>query len=318
MRSRLRKVYALKVIYDEWLRLHQNLTGYLAMIMMRSRKRRLLVADSSLVVSLTTYGARLRDFHLTLESLVRQDITEPFAVHVHLSAEDLPNGDIPERLKYLAQHGVRFFVHSRNLRSYKKLVYEYMDSGANIVVTADDDVIYPGDWLRRLFQAHLKNPTAVVAFRAHFLKLSTEHAFIPYREMMGIKNSDGSRLIPRFDLMPTGVSGVLYPPASLDPLVRDDATFMKLAPSADDIWFKIASMKRGTRCVQVERKNRAFPFVPHSQSHGALHEENVARGRNDVQLKLCFDAYPELYSLVKEPLASGQDPELLHVGASND
>lgn len=315
MRKTLRKFTLLRNAYKRWLRFYLEMEGRLAVARLSKTQPRQMDASSNLAISLTTYGARLGDLNLVLESLLRQDITESYRIAVHLSGADLPGGTVPTEILQFEKFGIKFHVHSENVRSYKKLIYEYENGSDTIVVTADDDVIYPPSWLRRLYHTHKRHPGAVVAFRAHFLELGAGNAFLPYKQMMRNSQRDGERTSPRFDLMPTGVSGVLYPPGSLDSVYADQERFLLLAPSADDIWFKVSSLLRMTPCVQVEPRNCYFPFVPGSQGNGALHEENVTQGRNDQQLAACFDAYPELLKLIARPLPnqwpsqSGSDSE---------
>jgi hypothetical protein len=117
--------------------------------------------------------------------------------------------------------------------------------------------------------------------------------------MMDRRIDDEKRLVPSLCLMPTGVSGVLYPPHSLDGIATDQQQFMKLSPRADDIWLKIASLKRGTLCVQVEKQNLRFPLIPETQE-ACLASVNVDSGENDRQLQACFVQYPDLLEKVRQ------------------
>lgn len=280
-----------------------NAKGYLAVFALGLRPRRPVTNKAKYVVSLTTYAARLNKFHLVLESLIRQDAAVDYSVVVHLSQEDLVGGRIPERLSQYRAFGVCFVLHDENYRSYKKLVYEYGRDGDRVIITADDDIVYPRSWLRRLIDAHHLHPRCVVSYRAHFLELEGEGKLRPYSEMMVSKREDGDRVIPRYDLMPTGVSGVLYPPGSLDVICTKADMYLAYAPTADDIWFKMASLLQHTPCVQVERKNRHFPSVPNSQV-GALYRQNVGDRRNDEQLAACFAIFPHLFELIERPVAA--------------
>lgn len=280
--------------------LKANARSVLAVGGLKLRKRRLLNAESDIVITLTTYSARLERFGLVLDSLMRQKIERSYGIVVHLSAEDLPDGQLPPHLEIYRRAGVLFHVHQENVRSYKKLVYEYAKSEGRILVTADDDIIYPGYWLRELVRVSGVHPRCIVAYRAHFLSLDGERKFRPYSEMMIGGHLDGSRLVPRFDLMPTGVSGVLYPPGSLSPISIDASMYMAYAPTADDIWFKIASLLAATPCVQVQRRNRHFASIPGSQD-SALYLQNVGLSKNDAQLAACFELFPALFEMIRKP-----------------
>lgn len=275
-----------------------DVRGRVAMLLLHFRRHGRVVDAAKVLVSLTTYRARLPKFHLVLESLLRQDCAKDYSVVVHLSLEDLESGTLPSNIASFEGRGVSFVIHPENLRSYKKLVYEYGRSADTLIVTADDDILYPSYWLRRLLGTHDAHPGCVVAYRAHFLLMSGSGGFVPYSEMMGAASADSRRCIPSFDLMPTGVSGVLYPPGSLSDICLDKELFLAYAPSADDIWFKVSSLLKGTPCVQVEPRNRHFAMVPGSQT-SSLYQENVGRSQNDVQLAECFRIFPELLQLIQ-------------------
>lgn len=279
--------------------LRSGIKSRLALLALNFRRRRVVSDVAKIVISITTYRARLDKFSPVLESILRQDIRRDYAVHVHLSRADLDLGIVPADLKRFEASGVRFYVHEENLRSYKKLVYEYGAGAGASIVTADDDIIYPSYWLRRLVESSEKNPGCIVAYRAHYLGLSDTRELVPYSEMMESKAGGRSRKVPCMDLMPTGVSGVLYPYGSLAPICTDRELFLKYAPLADDIWFKISSMMKGTKVVQVDDQNRHFAMVPGSQAD-SLYQSNVGASRNDEQLKNCFGAYPQLFDILAQ------------------
>ena len=298
LRSTLKQVTWIRAAYHgrivpcvEWV------TGWMAIAAMLRTPRRRLVANADVLISLTTYGKRLPGFGRVLESLLRQEADQDYGVSVYLCKADLPDGRLPPHLEKFRVMGVSFILLDENVRSYKKLVYAYRDNPGRVTVTADDDVIYPSRWLQGLLDCHRRHPDCVVAYRAHFLISDGNGSLRPYVDSMNYTPPEGQRLKPSLNLLPTGVSGVLYPPHSLDPVMGDQCLFMKHAPNADDIWFKLAGLMRGTRCVQVEDRNVLFPAVPSSQGE-TLNSHNVANHGNDVQLKASFDLHPAVYLLL--------------------
>jgi hypothetical protein len=246
---------------------------------------------AAVIVTMTTYHMRFEQAKFAIESILQQKTDVPFAVHLYLSSVDieiLGEGAV-DSLQYLVRRGLRVTVVEENLRSYKKLVYALVDYPGKVLVTADDDVCYPRYWLHQLIQKSKKFPNSIVCFRGHRLSLDGAGNLISYGEMM---HGDVSTLsaCPSFSLMPTGVSGILYPPGSLAAVAVDDELFLKLAPSADDVWFKVAAMLNGTSAILVSPKNVHFPHVPGSQDD-SLFELNVAGGRNDVQMAACFSEF---------------------------
>jgi hypothetical protein len=100
----------------------------------------------------------------------------------------------------------------------------------------------------------------------------------------------------------TGVGGVLYPPGALETSMLDQAVFMAIAPTTDDIWFWAAAVARGTYVVPV-------PFGPHNKPRGlgkprelSLKMVNFKSGedRNAAALAAIIEKYPTVGKRLKD------------------
>ncbi|WP_438766510.1 hypothetical protein [Kushneria sp. TE3] len=248
--------------------------------------------DGHLIVSLTTHLPRIRDVYLTIESILLQQV-QGFEIHLYISDQDMEAlGQLPATLQRQVDRGVKVVTTVRDHRSYDKLVHALKARPEATIVTADDDVIYPRDWLGRLLDGARQYPDCIVCHRGHLLRESTPGSgHICYQTSRSSVQEPISR--PLFNLMPTGNGGVLYPPGSLDPMALDHDAFESLAPNADDIWFKMASLKRGTRCFRVNPYN--VNFLPtRAANHQPLHKENVKGDGNNQKFDNCLKSYPEL------------------------
>jgi hypothetical protein len=252
-------------------------------------------------VSLTTYHKRFPYAHLAVESLLSQKCPYEYSVHLYLAKADIVKngGFVPAAIESLTKKGLKIFVKDEDLFSYNKFVYALEENPEKTIITADDDILYPDYLLLELIQSSQKFPGCIVCFRGHFLSFGKRGRLRSYNEIMERKIDDAKRLIPSFCLMPTGVSGVLYPPHSLDGIAIDREQFTSLCPHADDIWLKIASLRKGTLCVQVTDRNLHFPSAPQTQREN-LSRFNIRIGGNDRQLQACFARYPDLLEKVKE------------------
>ena len=97
---------------------------------------------------------------------------------------------------------------------------------------------------------------------------------------------------------PTGIGGILYPPHSLAKEVTDETLFMKLAPTADDIWLKAMSLKQGTNCRQIKLNKPVMRFhtgIKEVQT-SALCKDNIEKNLNDKAVHAVFD-YFDLWKL---------------------
>ncbi|WP_162619609.1 hypothetical protein [Salinicola peritrichatus] len=262
--------------------------------------RRVPSSGDRLIISLTTHPPRIRQVFATLESLCEQDL-DAFDVHLYLSKRDMATvGDVlPRSLSRLTRRGVRIVVTKEDYRSYDKLLHALKAHPEATIITADDDMMYPSDWARRLVEGAQRYSGCIICHRGHMLCESSPGSGQVSYQVVKSRQDPGATQ-PNFLLMPTGSGGVLYPPNALDSMVFDAEAFRSLAPNADDIWFKMASLKAGTRCVRINPRNANFLPTP-AAGESALHEDNIKRGSNDRQFANCLARYPELKPLIFKP-----------------
>jgi hypothetical protein len=266
--------------------------------------------DKDYIVSLTTFYERFEVAHEAIESIFHQDCRYKYSVHLYLAKDDVHKngGAIPTRIQSLTDKGLEIFVKDGNIRSYKKLVYALEDHPEASIITADDDIIYPPDLVSRLIEKSEEFPGCVACARAHLMSFDRTGQMRPYYEIISIDAEDDRRARPSFFILPTTGAGALFPPHSLDDIATSRELFTRLCPHADDIWFKIASLKKHTRCVQLDRRNMTLVTVDGSQQKQNF-AVNVSEGENDRQLKACFDKFPELLALVRHDFEKTPDYE---------
>jgi hypothetical protein len=92
---------------------------------------------------------------------------------------------------------------------------------------------------------------------------------------------------PSIDLLATGVGGILYPPNSLHPDVREAALFQRLCPTGDDLWFYWMARRIGTMYLKV---GPAFDTIiwPGTDEHALFHQNADA---NDWQIGALLERY---------------------------
>ena len=233
------------------------------------------------IVTLTSYGARLTTVHLAIESLLSQTV-KPDRIVLWQSH---PIEALPDTVTVLQRRGLEI-CRVDDLGPVTKVLYALRDYPQAIVVTVDDDIIYPRGWLGGLLDGHQRWPGAIVCYRAHQMTWEGPGRIAPYHswqyESPGVQG-------PSLMLFPTGVTGVLYPPQSLHPDVLDIAVNQALSRTNDDIWLKAMSLRQETPCVKVASFSRDFYTIRGTQD-GALWRTNTAQA-NDVQLYAVFDRY---------------------------
>lgn len=89
--------------------------------------------------------------------------------------------------------------------------------------------------------------------------------------------------------MPTGRSGVLYPPVMSRALRDAGEGFLECAPRADDIWLYAVAVRTRTPVVLTPRAPRNFGIAP-VRAPGGLSIKNIVGGGNDAQITATYGA----------------------------
>ncbi len=208
--------------------------------------------DNHIVISLTSYYKRFDVVHLTLEALLNQEY-QPDKIILWLSQEDIDKTPLPIKVLNLQKRGVDIRIVKENIRSYKKLIYSLKEYPDSYIVTCDDDILYPSWFLKYLVATSNVHTTCIVAYTCRILHLTKHNIFKPY-EFSNYVSYAG----PSLSLLPIGASGIMYPPHSLHQEVHNKEIFLKLAPMADDLWFKAMALLNNTQTVLVNNRSITF------------------------------------------------------------
>lgn len=250
----------------------------------------LAMIKPKVILSLTSYPARIRTVHRTIQTLLQQSYC-PDRVILWLADSQFPRGmyDLPKELISLRNQGLEI-QWTKDLRSYKKLIPALKLYPQDIIVTVDDDILYPNDWLDNLVKAYEKNPTCIHAGRVHGIEFLNPQKLAPYDKWcMEIANGTSS-----YRNFFTGCGGCLYPPNSLHRDVLNEEVFMKLCPNGDDIWFWAMAVLSGTKVCSPTNRMK-LEYVEGTQKC-ALWINNINNGENDFALARVIGAYPEVLS----------------------
>lgn len=231
-------------------------------------------AGVDVILSLTSIPSRLSALHLTIKSLLNQDVTfEKIILWLH---QDLQH-ELPPALQKL--RGKRFEVrYCATTEPHRKLVETLKLHPDRVIVTCDDDMMYPDDWLSRLLESWQLTPDEIVAHRCRRIRLEGGE-IMPYSTWHSEASGGSSALT-----LAIGWGGIVYPPDSLDERVLDRDTYMRLCPRADDLWYKAMASLKGT---VVRKSLKPYPApVPIIASQGvSLRKKNIGEDQNRVQLQ---------------------------------
>ena len=253
--------------------------------------------STNVIISLTTFKQRINDVHLTIESLFQQS-RKADRVVLWLSAEDFSADDIPAILQKQCERGLEIRFCEKDLGPYTKFYYALQAFPESLILTVDDDILYPLDLVDQLYRAYRKHPDMIHCHRAHKMLLDSDGEILPYKKWKRFTQNTQ----PALDLFPTGVGGVLYFPGCFDDEILNKEAFLRLSPNADDVWLKAMSLKKGTLCKKLE-DNRSwsdrFVVIDGSQTVSLKRKNKDKKTGNDSQLKAVFDEY-RLRPLLKQ------------------
>lgn len=235
----------------------------------------------NVIVSLTSYGERIPQLKYTLHSLVSQSV-RPERIVVNLARED--EKFLTDEIRSFGRYGVEFFF-CRDIHSYKKLLPTLERFPSACIVTADDDICYEKDWLKRFRETHAAHPGDVLGHLVYKIALG-DGQIAPYAAW--VRNYRAS---PRErGVFVVGAKGALYPPGVFHRDIFREDLYLRLSPLGDDLWFHFMALLNGKTIRQVDRPlmNQCFvdPYREYGISGGrTLAQQNVGENGNDVQLR---------------------------------
>lgn len=235
-------------------------------------------------ISVASYPRRFATLDLTLRCLLSQSVP---ADGVLLWIPPGTETALPRAVTKLRRAGLTIRESPVDHGPFNKIVHALPLYPDATIVTADDDVSYPREWLAGLVDAHRANPASVLAYRAHAVGRDEHGSIAPYRNWRPAEPDDEH-------VLATGVGGVLYPPHSLHPDVTVAALFSKLCPTADDLWLCWMAYRHGTPVIKIPGYRRPVTWIG-SQTF-ALNQVNVIGGENDVAIRALVQAFGDLPS----------------------
>jgi hypothetical protein len=229
-------------------------------------------------VSLTSISPRIARLAPVIASILGQTLP-PARVLIHLSRDayllDQGIADLPADLAALVDGSRVQVVWVENTGPYRKILpwlVQHIGS-PRLVVTADDDTLYPPDWLARLAAGRTATG-AVTAWSAHPIPLKGGRV-AGYGRWFNAPRPDG----PALRLLPIGKDGVLYAGTDFPVEVLDFATARQLVPTGDDLWLRWHLARVGIRAQAV---GQGAPLAEVSRGGPSLWRDFNRNGGNDA------------------------------------
>lgn len=257
--------------------------------------------NSQFIISLTTFPDRIGTVWITISTLLDQ-IEKAKRVILYLAKEQFPDEEkgLPKKLLKLKDRGLEI-VFCDDLKPHKKYYYAIKDNPESIVITADDDMLYPESMTKDLMDAYRKhteedaNSKIVLCQYAHKIEFKNDGSLEEYQKWTSCY---GDSIKPDMLLLPVGCGGVLYPPYSLDERIFDKEKIMSLCPMTDDLWLKTMEALNGTKAAICKTGSLIYYDMVGTRKSGLQHV-NCGENQNDESIKRILEEYPELIDKLK-------------------
>lgn len=239
--------------------------------------------NDEIVVSLTSYGKRVTDTlpYMLYSLLVQTQL--PKKVVVFLDKDNWNERKLPKILKKIARIGIEF-VYCEDLKSYKKLIPALKMFPNNPILIFDDDFYYNPNSIEWMTKAYEMSDKRTVIGTWGCIPEQKDGKYLPYNEWKDCKLGDGNSPIS----FKSGY-GTLFPPNVFDDEIMNDKVFMKLSPTADDIWFWIMMERQSVSRMYLGNYGYGI-HVPINRvaayeiaSDECLTVTNVINGQNNKQ-----------------------------------
>lgn len=253
------------------------------------------IRDDSVIVSMTTFPARIGYVHLAIKSLLNQTV-KPGKIILWLAEEQFRNVEIPKHLLAQCKYGLEIRYCAEDLLAHKKYYYAMQEFPDKLIVTYDDDIIYPEDSLEKLLVMHGQHPEAIICNRGR--EIAIENGSVaPYRYW----KVSGRVLtgVPTYRVMASTGAGTLYPPHCMPEETFDIEKIRLLALTADDLWMKVMSIKGQIPVVKSQTRGKGL-CVSKGKQDVTLAHQNVDQSLNDRVMQALLKQYPEIEKILAE------------------
>lgn len=246
--------------------------------------------SSDIIVSLTSYGKRVKDSApYAIYSMFKQSRL-PNRIVLWLDKDKWNDNNLPYLLKRLKKSGLEI-RYCNDIMSYKKLIPSLKIYPDNPIVVIDDDFYYHQDFVDWMASAYNNSDKKTVFATWGCIPEKREGRYIPYSQWKDCRFGN------EFSEYSLYGGGSIYPPHVFDDEVLREDLFMKLCPTADDIWFWIQEKRMGVNVQLTEKHGYGLHILVDrvtaykEYQNNTLYFENCIQGQNDQQLSAVLNYY---------------------------
>jgi hypothetical protein len=232
--------------------------------------------EKDVIVSLTSHPKRINTVYKAIESILNGSVL-PYKIVLNLAENDFKDteqinvvNNILDKLfqKYNYLDKILEIDFTDDYKAGTKLIPTLIKYPSHKIITIDDDRIYNKNLVKILSEESRKFPEHIICPVARKYVFNNENyednninnsysedKLIDYLKQDRYYDNSGIGIFE-------GFAGVLYPPKSLDIQVFNFEAFKNLCPYADDIWFQVMAIKKGTLIKGISKENTEDLFWP--------------------------------------------------------
>lgn len=219
--------------------------------------------DIKITVSLTSFPARIEYVHLAIKSLMLQSV-KPDRIILWLAKDQFPDKMLPSQLTELQKYGLEI-CWTVNIYGHKKYFNSLKEQVENeVVITYDDDLIYPPNSIKKLIKTYKKHPSCIICNRAQALCYDNNGNIKNPGRWDTISNIGLHR--SSFQLCPSTGGGCLYPFKTINLNLLDQEMIEETALKGDDLWIMFIAAQSETMFIKTCKYHKSFSTISGSQS----------------------------------------------------
>ena len=247
--------------------------------------------EEKVIVSLTSYPARINYVYLAIKSLMLQTY-KPDRIILWLAEEQFPDKVLPDNLTALEKYGLEI-IWMHDIYGHKKYFYPVKNQKENeLVITFDDDIIYSKKAIERLMKTHKKYSDCLVCDRAQAYDKNN-----PLQPGRWFTISDIGVNKPSYSLNPSPGGGCMIPYGVFHEDACNEEKIRDLAYKNDDIWYMFMCAHNKKRIVKTRKFHRTFTVINGSQAEQMAFDD-VQNNKNIEIMRNLTEVYPEAWNRI--------------------
>lgn len=254
--------------------------------------------DKEIILSLTSIFQNQHILLKTITSLLKQTITN-FKIYIWLSSDPYLI-DTGFTNKIITNNNLLTLINDNNnieikwcenIGPYRKLLPVLKENWVNdcLIITLDDDIVYHPKLIENLINDY-NEYNCCINYRGYTMD---------FNSIKDIEYRKKKQLIPKYLYnFSTNGAGTIWHPSffhNTKDLIFNEKLYMKLCPTADDIWYNFCRIANQVECyLNIDKEERPYVLKWNTQNWALYKKYNWVNNRNTKYIKNVINKFLEL------------------------